>query len=276
MRTFEIDWLSLADWEKRGRLFGELSMFDAGGLPGVAMEYRPRGVEWARLRTLWLRLPPHPHVLQAIEPLGEDGVRLGYAAIDWDGRTEITAVRCAGWAMQIAEAFRMIVSEVREADLRHFGNPIAYCDIGGAMRLAFRPPNPAAVGPRDERQLVYVIGSLLRSMMRTAPPPMHTVLGTCTHPTPENRYRSLSLLVQTCRHELAIDQAVRAGGLLAAWQHAERGLGFLALNDPERAHAEFITALRYDDYKGLARWGCDSALRRRQEARRWQSPGSFA
>lgn len=276
MRTFEIDWLALADWAKRGRLFGELSVYDGGGFPAVAMEYRVRGVDWSRLRTLWMRLPPHPHLLQAIEPLEEDGLRLGYAALDWDGRTDITAVRCAGWAMQIADVFRMIVSEVREADLRHFGNPIAYVDIGGAMRVAFLPPYPSAIGPRDERDLVYVIGSLLRSMVRIAPPPMHTVVARCTHASIENRYRSLALLVTTCREELAIDQALRTGTLLASWQHAERGMGFLAMNDPEHAHAEFVTALRYDEYKGLARWGCDSALRRRQEARSWQSPRPFA
>lgn len=272
MRTFEIDWLALADWEKRGRLFGGLGRFDGGGYPAVAMEYRPRGVDWTRLRTLWLRLPPHAHLLQGIEPYGADGMWLRYAAIDWDGRTEVTAVRCACWVMQIADVFRMIVSEVREADLPQFGNPIAYIDIGGAARVGFRPPSPGAIGPRDERALVFVIGSLMRAMLRTAPPPMHAIVATCTDPTPENRYRSLARLVEACREALAIDQAVRAGSLLASWQHAERGMGFLALNDAEHAHAEFITALRCGEYKGIARWGCDSALRLRQQARMWARP----
>ncbi len=276
MRTFEIDWLALADWEKRGRLFGALSVFDGGGYPAVAMEYRPRGVDWSRLRTLWLRLPPHPHLMQAVDPLDGDGVRLRYAAIDWDGRTDVTAVRCACWAIQIAEVFRMIVSEVREADLPQFGNPIAYVDIGGAARVAFRPPHPAAIGPRDERALVLVIGSLLSAMLPNAPAPMQLVLSTCVDPRPASRYRSLAQLIETCREQMSIEDGVRAGNLLASWQHAESGMGFLAMNDAEHAHAEFVTALRYEAYKGLARWGCDSALRRRQESRRWNGACPFA
>src|SRR4051812_36711327 len=103
MRTFEIDWLMLADWEKRGRLFGALSpVATASGHVVVGMDYRVAGVDWSRLRALWLRLPAHPHLIEAIEPCGDDSLKLRYSAIDWYGRSEVSASRCASWAIQIA------------------------------------------------------------------------------------------------------------------------------------------------------------------------------
>jgi hypothetical protein len=276
MRMFEIDWLMLADWEKRGRLFGALSLVETGGHAAVGMDYRIRGAEWSRLRTLWLRLPSHPHLIEALAPFGDDGVKLRYTAIDWYGRSEVSPGRCASWTLQVADVFRTIVSEMREADLRQFGNPAIHIDIGGAARVAFRPPHPGSVGPRDERAFACLVGALLRSILPTPPAQMQRILDTCMHADPTKRYRSLAALEKACRDVVEMANPLRAGSGLAAWKHAECGIGFLAMNDAERAHGEFVAALRYDEYKGLARWGCDSALRRRQQTRGWYGAGSLA
>jgi len=71
----------------RSSEFGSVREYDDGASEFVALEYRPfehaANGEWLRLRELWLDLPPHPHVLDAIDRGDAGGLLLRYAAFEW-------------------------------------------------------------------------------------------------------------------------------------------------------------------------------------------------
>jgi tetratricopeptide (TPR) repeat protein len=242
------------------------------GRPIVAMTYSPPHAEvgavndaWARLRDLWLELPPHPHLIDALERGPGDALLVRYAALDLDhaqlrlDRDRRARATLAGWGVQIASALRMVVAEVAAEEVARFLRPIVWIDVGGAARVGFAPCEPGA--RCDEHAFVYAVGQALRAL--SIDPELggrtELVLDRCVHANPAERYQTLDELCEALRR-VGGDGAPRTGESLASWTLAEEGYGWLALGSPTRALGRFEDALELDPHLKVADRGWNRAI----------------
>jgi tetratricopeptide (TPR) repeat protein len=237
--------LELADWQLRSPAFGALCEYD-DGRPVVAAPYLPEEADsdaWRRLRTAWLELSPHPHVLDALDASG-DALLLRYAALDWHDVGVRSPAAIGAWGAQVTDAFATIVAEVPAADARQFLRPVVRIDLLGAARVAFLPP-PAS-DAHDERAFVHAIVAALQSLYPgwERVPALRKVFA-C---------RSLRKLAHACS-QVGGTGAVRTGEQLASWSLAEEGLGWLALGRATRAFDRFDEALELDPELRVAELG---------------------
>ena len=269
-----VDWLERADWSRRSVEFGALrEERDRGRMALVAMEFTPprvAGVVFERLWQLWLALPKHPNVLEAIGDNRDSQRLLRYAAIDWK-HPPITlsgdpqgAARLASWGVDLVRTCEFLSSFVQKDVLGWFACPIVRIDLEGEARVAFVPAKgdaaltarlpPEAVDqwPRcDDRGLVFVIGRLLRDLVmledETRTLPVCQTIDRCLAEDPANRFATLKEL---------LEEFVAAGGRRKpphgtrpprkVWNCVETGLGYLAMGQPKKAVTWFEQAVEQE------------------------------
>ncbi len=285
------DWFSPSAWLQRPSEFGQVLQYDDGRRI-VVMELEPAmepslHESWRRLCTLWVDLPAHPNMLEAIDVFDDRGVLLRYAAIDWwahqpipiDGSRAPTR-KLATWGAQLTEAFQFLLREVPEEERGWFLRPFAKVDIGGHVRCGFLPADPCdataapAMPPEarrhwpgcEEEAFIFVVGRLLAELsvpVASAPrTPIAAIIERCLSSKPSKRYKTLADLGIALRNAGAPSVAVRRWHSLAAWKLNEAGAGWLAVDAPRVALSVFDDALLYENYNHLARQGRNAALTR--------------
>jgi tetratricopeptide (TPR) repeat protein len=233
------------------------------------MEFKPtehgESDEWHQLRDLWLDLPLHPHALHALDRGAGNRILLRYAGIDWD-REKINlegasraCARFAAWGMQLTDFLRTIVAEVSESNLGQLLRPFVKIDLDNDARVGFLPVvaddseievtlPPEAIDEEscDERSLVYVIGETMRwhatGLDSEDAAKLKLIVSRCREADPRKRYRTLDDLQTAWKYAGAIN-AIRTGESLASREFTDEALGWLALDNPTRAHALFQNAL---------------------------------
>ncbi len=237
------------------------------------MEFAPpsgSGVVFERLWQLWIGLPKHPNVLEAVGDNGDSQRLLRYAAIDWEHPPTVVggdpqgAARLASWGVDLVRTCEFLSSIVHRDVLGWFACPIVRIDLEGEVRVAFVPAKgdaamtarlpPEAVDqwPRcDDRGLIYVVGQLLRDLAaledRTLPIPVCQTIDRCLAEDPANRFATLKELLEAF---------VAAGGRRKpphgtrpprrVWSCVEAGLGYLALGKPKNAVTWFEQAVEQE------------------------------
>lgn len=269
-----VDWLERSDWSRRSVEFGGLREGrDRARAALVAMEFAPPGGSGGvveRLWQLWLALPKHPNVLEAVGENGDSQRLLRYAAIDWK-YPPITlsgdsngAARLASWGVDLVRTCEFLSSCVHKDVLGWFTCPIGRIDLEGEVRLAFvpakgdaaltarLPPELIDQWPRcDDRGLVFVIGQLLRDLVtfedEALTLPVWKAIDRCLAKDPANRFATLKELLEAF---------VAAGGRRKpphgtrpprrVWNCVETGLGYLALGQPKKAVTWFEQAVEQE------------------------------
>ncbi|NVB81549.1 MAG: tetratricopeptide repeat protein [Kofleriaceae bacterium] len=275
--TYE-EWGARASWRRRSKDFGALVPYD-DGRPIVAMEYRPDPTpRWHRLRELWLGLPPHPHILDALEPTSNDGLLLRYAALDWirprifdDGQHHLRAKiarRCA----QIVDVFEFLFKHVGD-EIGLFANPRIKVDLDNQIRVVFSPASPTYEPPReilgdkprwDEQTLVYIVGAQLDQIARFETRSyMAELAEKCRETFARKRYPSLHDLREECERygaekEWDVSDSERIG-----WALIEEGFGWLELGKFDEALAALEAARAYAHQLEIVHWALDHVHERR-------------
>ncbi len=221
-------WIDRASWSLRAPQFGELRVHP--GRQTVAMEYEPVDDEplgdWELLRTQWLDLPAHPHVLEGIGRGDGNKLLLRYAALHWQ-HPQVHGGLVGEWGVQMVDVYQMLVRELGDDGVALFMRPVLHIDLDYAARLAFLPGPGSA---HDERAILRAIGEQLAATAGELDPSIRRVVDACR----EGRFRTLDL----ARAKLAAltkRPALRAGKLLAAWMLAEEAYGWIAVRRSERA-----------------------------------------
>jgi len=256
-------WLEHSDWARRRPEFGEL----VTRTDGVAMEFAKFGkcdetVSWD-LWIRWERLGAHPNILTVAE-----SNLLWYAAIDWkhervalDQDAAVTQ-RLATWGNVLVTTYEYIAKNVPQQQLALMACPIVLFDLEGSMRIAFvsagksekwlkrLPPEIFDSWPYcSEASLVFVIGHALSELFIPSrrPAPVEQVIAQCLERTPSRRYATLAALSSEFRSvgaRMILPAGLRKGR--AAWDRAERGIGYLAVQDTNSAIICFEEALALD------------------------------
>ena len=263
----DIDWAAPAAWANRAPHFRALV---DRGRPFVQVELVPSTIDhgWPRLRDLWIALPRHGNLLDAIEPIDVDdaanrvGVLVRYAALDWWKPvlaldSDYSERQAAAFGAQLADLFEMILDHVEGPDRALFLSPFAHIDLDGELRVGFeggaklRPPEPKL----DERAFVFVVGRLWLSMLETLPQVgVGKIIRRCIDVSPRARFASLAKLKAAC-FDLSAPRGLRSGERLDAWYAIEEAIGWRARGDREAAYRRFQAALRYRSYRSIAHWG---------------------
>jgi tetratricopeptide (TPR) repeat protein len=254
----EIDWAAPAGWEHRTADFGDLRAFDDGRMI-VVMEYlapiAPATSE------VWLNLPRHPNLLDAIER-SRGRLLLRYAAMNWwrqklDIGSKQARATIASWGVQLATMFDALLDAVPPKQHEHLLSMSAFRDLDDEVRIAFstrdqfRPPE-RRVG---ERAFVYAIGRILESLVEKMPDSsIGHIIGRCIDAEPRSRFPSLRALEMFCRRH-ARKEPLRLATRQIAWEHVEEGIGWLAVEDTARAIASFKDASLYPHYARYWEWG---------------------
>jgi tetratricopeptide (TPR) repeat protein len=258
--------LECADWHLRSPAFGPVREHD-DGRPVVAADYAPvePSPHWSALRELWLGLPPHPHILDALEPGDGGALVVRYASLDWKhppillGINRRASELVAEWGVQLIDAYQMILEAVPPLEVGHFLGPVMMIDLGSAARIGFRPVPPVVAC--DERSFVHTVGKSLRrfctNLETDEAAPIRHILDRCGGPSAP--YQTLGELRAACR-PLSGDHAVRTGEKLASWSLTEEALGWLALDQPLHAVDRFKGALELDLHSSIARIGLRRAF----------------
>ena len=169
--------LDRADWRQRSAELRSLRPL-SDGRRLLGMELAPAELDrteaWIALRQLWLALPPHPAIIQAMHRGGGMTLILRYAAINW----KYTPLRLDGaaphqvaatWGAQLTSAYRQIVHEVPAARLGYFLRPLVKIDLFNRARVAFLPAAPQASSPPpDERGSSPALSSAINCAARLA------------------------------------------------------------------------------------------------------------
>jgi tetratricopeptide (TPR) repeat protein len=274
--------ITAADWAHRSPEFEDVAAFD-DDRPIVVMQFAPQipsssqaWLAWDQLRGLWLDLPPHPNLLDAIERCG-NGLSLRYAALDWkfvppldDGSDPVTTT-LATWGVQLCRAFGAIASSVPERSRGPLTYPFTAVDLDGHVRVGFRPvliedeaaqlPTPEAAKRwphADERAFVYVVGGLLSDLSVPSEDvtTMGAIIARCLEIRPRRRYATLDELYEALITAGASVVAVRRSRRLAAWNLTEEGVGWLSLGQASIALDRFEQALALDPDSSVAHSGC--------------------
>jgi len=251
-------WLDQAAWRFRSLEFRTLRAYDDGRAI-VVMELDPgdRLAEWLWLRHLWLELPPHPQILDAIDGGSGAALLVRYAGLAWRQEpvsleTRLAQQVVATWGAQLTDALRMILAEVTDGEAGHFLRPRVTIDLVNDARLAFLPVDPAELPedirttwPRcDDKAMIYVIGGVIGELCagldQPAAAPIRTILERCCEPSAAERYRTLDDL-QAAWTQLALPDL--EGERRLAWEDAQEGLGWLELGRPRAALHSLEAAL---------------------------------
>ena len=266
-----------ADWRLRSPELHALRTYN-DGRPIVVMEFEPaepdRVDEWLWLRQLWLDLPPHAHILDAIDRGAGADILLRYAAIDWQREPvdlEANARRVATWGAQITGAYRSISSALSATELGHFLRPLIKLDLTGNVRLAFLPidrsdPRLPPRWPECNEHAVmntigraigeFCVGSAWISSRPAVPAEIGEILRRCVQPQPPDRYTTLEELEAAW----ILSPPARDSTWVEAWERTQEGIGWLELGQSRHALHEFRSAIDLQPHLGLAKAGRDRAL----------------
>lgn len=236
------------DWRKKRAPFSRLRRYDAQRLlPVMECAWTPSR-EWHRLRELWLELPSHPALLEAVSVDGDAILLLRYAAIDWEpptfaSLTDDAVWSVARWGMQLADLF----DSLHGGELGRFADPFGQVDIAGRVRVGFRPvggwtqamaPEAKRAWPRyDEAACVYTVGKLTNHLMGALTyPPLRAIVDRCCHKKAAQRYKNLdevgrafqAYIEPACHHDpLGTTQ-------LRVWRSIEESIGWKLLGEDKR------------------------------------------
>lgn len=257
-----VRWDELVDWNLRSKGFGKLATYDDGRLIPV-IEYEQRSTpQWEDLRALWLDLPVHRNLLEAVDESGDRGLWLRYPALCWPRSffSPRNRILVASWGAQIADAYSVLLRDVGEDRVAHLVSPFVEIDIGGHPRLGFRTVKRTQ--PHlDERALVYVVGKLM-SKLRGDVDDTHllAVIDACCNPEPQNRYESLYSACVAFQN-ISRNEVVRSFDL-EQWRVIEEAMGWLAVDESEQALELFELAIEQNEYADIAEWGRHHAMMR--------------
>ena len=118
--------MDFASWGKTAPSSAALTEYDDGGEhPIVAMAFAPQGGRddplWPPLRRLWLDLPLHPTIFDALAEAPDGTILLRYAALDWHCAPRVTdgnphsLAEVASWGVQITDAFATMLASCAPA-----------------------------------------------------------------------------------------------------------------------------------------------------------------
>ena len=270
------DDLERASWTRRWMEFDRLQEYD-DGRPIVVAEFQPTAnespAEWLSLRSQWLEIPPHPHVLDAIaQHWNGDALLIRYAALDWGWQSvDLTSAsdafrRVALWGAQLAGALAHVWNAVDRAEVGRFLRPMVNIDLLGDVRAAFLPitsrptqlPEDAHDNwPRcDERTAVYVVGKTISTccsgLADDRATQLAAIITRCTDDRPKRRFQTLKALSDAFA-EIAIDSDPDL--VESAWALTEEGIGWLELGDLDNAHDALQLATERQTNLSVARAG---------------------
>ncbi len=263
-------------WSDRSREFGAVrAIADRDGRMVPTTEYFPAdGVRGAHLRNLWLELPPHPTLLDAVRTIADSDLRLRYPAVHWQSPADLEPSGLANIGARLADLYRSAVRAIPEVDVFRLARPFVLIDLVGHVRVGFKPvehwtvdlaPEMKKPWPRcDPRALVYAIGRLLEDHYRVDDRAIRAVIARCHHRKPDKRYQSLDEAFDAFQR-LAEVEPTRPDEL-HAWRQLEEGLGWLELDDTARAIEHFEDALAHASYEDIALSGLEAARARIREA----------
>jgi len=254
--------------------FGDLHEHDDGRTAGLAMRYVPKIPHgWDETAQQWLALPSHANVLQAFAR-DEHGMVVRYAAINWrhvPSRLDVAKLltKVAGWGIQLTEALTFVALHVDQSFAAWLTLVEAHVDLDDNVRISFLPASPTDplalyLWPDDvrrnwpacdERGLVYVVGKTLARLFIRGDTEearrLNAIVQRCLAPAPKDRYDTLAALrwefLELYWRATARDRR--------CWDHAELGIGYLALKSYDRAEKQFECALAYDTWYPLAACG---------------------
>lgn len=269
-KTDEIEtpsWVSRADWEKRSAELGLLTVRTGSRAPVMELVTEDTD-EWSQLLLRWQRVQ-HPNVLRLVPIVGSTAY-LHYAAIDWEWKPSSDASRLAGWVEQLVSAFKAI-TELPRSDWHCFARPVAFIDVGGHVRLGFRPAPPPS-GGFDEQSFVQVVGRVLQGLCPDSDDEaMNRLLAIAASDDSLHRFTTLEQLERACARALGRNELVRMADRRRSWESAERGLGFCWLQRWEDAYDAFVEARAIRPIP-LAHWGiavCEQRLKVVSSAALW-------
>jgi tetratricopeptide (TPR) repeat protein len=258
-----IDWGERVAWRHRSPQFDRL--FAHGDFrKSVVMELQPTEDGWGRPasaggREAWLSLPPHPNLLEAIEPWGDDRLLLRYAALDWNYNLDTASTATlATWGTQLVAVYSFLLAEVDERQLFHFANPFVEVDIGGHLRVGFRPANRRWADDGEAR-LIQTIGMVLLDLIGGRHPALSAIATRYIEPSAKRRSKGLQKLDIELRTAGAASDAIRSDDVFKSWRYVEEGCGWLELGDDVRAGACFRYAHARMAYKSITEWGIERA-----------------
>lgn len=205
----------------------------------------------------WLRLSLHPNLLAPIAP-GEHGMIVHYAALAWT-RDRTNARRTfVKWALQIVDAYRVVVRDTPPDHVGLFMRPVVKIDVGHRVRIGFLPLDedgrqlaemPREIRARwprcDERALVYLIGTLLARMSEVEDTDVQQLIARASASASRRRFANLQQLAEALRALVDVT-AIPSRNEWVAWQHFERAVGLLELERPKLALEWFERALALD------------------------------
>ncbi|HEU4616066.1 MAG TPA: hypothetical protein VFS15_28410 [Kofleriaceae bacterium] len=205
----------------------------------------------------WLRLSLHPNLLAPIAP-GEHGMIVHYAALAWT-RDRTNARRTfVKWALQIVDAYRVVVRDTPPDHVGLFMRPVVKIDVGHRVRIGFLPLDedgrqladmPREIRARwprcDERALVYLIGTLLARMSEVEDTDVQQLIARASASASRRRFANLQQLAEALRALVDVT-AIPSRNEWVAWQHFERAVGLLELERPKLAREWFERALALD------------------------------
>lgn len=259
----------MSEWQHHSPEFVDLREYD-DGRPIVVMELVPPDADvlrdaWNALTRLWLELPPHANILDAVERSGRLGLFVRFAAIAWrreplllEDETRTTRA-AAALGLQLCYAMSFLEAEVDAAERGWFTCPMAKVDIEGQVRLAFLPvahrhphggrfvaPEVREHWPRcEEPGLVYLIGIALDELTEAwpeddapAPPrsPITPIIDRCLEPSTTKRYETIADVRRALRAVSGVKHALRQKSDLDEWRQFEEAIGRRVIRKPVRRH----------------------------------------
>jgi tetratricopeptide (TPR) repeat protein len=254
-----VNWGELVAWKHRSDRFGRL-LVHGEFRKSVVMELEPTSGDWGGGRELWLTLPRHPNIFEALDASGERGVLLRYAAIDWiydldQAPQEVIAT----WGVQLVAVYSFLLENCAE-HIGLFTQPFVEVDIGGHIRVGFLPlehprwSRAQRAGP--EAEVMHTIGTLLMDLSGRSP---HEAVARIARRCIKSQYKSGAQLESELRMAGASHAAIRSDFVLQSWRLAEEGLGWLQVDEPGHAQMCFRRANADLAYQAITSWGLEQA-----------------
>lgn len=234
--------LDAADWSLGPSEFRGLRIVVQGASGIPAMNLTPSGSDgWEPLQRCWLRLAPHPQMLELLLPN-----TLRYAAIDWKA-TPAPGDALAN-AIKVAHVFEHVVNRVDHSDWVWFQRACVLFDLRGRPRVWWRPVEltdedlaPEAKSTwlqPTEKMLVHALGYALMQVGLDNDPKGATIIRRCLA-RPSLRTKTIDAVIKTLELQLRADLPARS----AVWDLTETGIGWLALDRLADASLCFEKAL---------------------------------
>jgi hypothetical protein len=252
----------VSGWHDHSPEFVDVREYD-DGRPIVVMDLVPPDADvmheaWDALTRLWLDLPPHANIIDAIARSGL-GLLVRFAALDWRheplvlGGDRRSNRQAAIWGLQLCDAMSLLVEEVGEDERGWFTCPMTKIDIDGQVRLAFlrvAPRHPRIgrfVAPEVQRAwprcgepgLVYLIGVALDELTDSfmeQPSPLAPIIDRCRAGSLDTRFGTIGELRAALRTAGRVSGKQRQRRDADDWRAFEEALSWKSIIKPITRH----------------------------------------